>query len=301
MQSGHAMQAADQLWFPDGLCQIGRVFFAAALATHQFPPPEPSRPMLPLKAEGKQLLYFRAGAETPKTVPIDRFEDLFEPTPIRAVRETIPLVPAGISAVARRTEASPKRDPNSASSGSPRTVQAQEHLDATSRAACRGCTTRSTSPATTNVAEGGMKKRWLLCAAIAVLLTGCEKARLDDEVDRLCRIDGGIRVYETVKLPKEYFDERGVPVERVIDDRAYYGGGRFVTEAEDRTLIAGNPDLRRIEIRFVRLSDHAVLGRSVSYTRRGGDIPNPFHPSHYSCPSVNVTAGLISKILIKEP
>ncbi|MBP9101513.1 MAG: hypothetical protein KBF68_09110 [Nitrosomonas sp.] len=32
-----------------------------------------------------------------------------------------------------------------------------------------------------------------------------EKARLDREVKRLCAIDGGIKVYETVKLPAERF------------------------------------------------------------------------------------------------
>ena len=146
-----------------------------------------------------------------------------------------------------------------------------------------------------------MKGISLIGAVFIPLLVGCEKARLDQEVDRLCRIDGGIRVYETVKLPKEYFDERGVPIGRVMNNRFYYGGGQFVTEAEDQTLVAGKPDLRRVEIRLVRVSDRAVLGRSVEYTRRGGDIPNPFHPSHYTCPSVDVTASLISKVLVKEP
>ena len=36
-----------------------------------------------------------------------------------------------------------------------------------------------------------------------------EKARLDREVDRLCAIDGGIRVYETVQLPSDKFNKWG--------------------------------------------------------------------------------------------
>ena len=36
-----------------------------------------------------------------------------------------------------------------------------------------------------------------------------EKERLDREVKRLCAIDGGIKVYETVKLPAERFDQYG--------------------------------------------------------------------------------------------
>ena len=36
-----------------------------------------------------------------------------------------------------------------------------------------------------------------------------EKARLDREVDHLCAIDGGIRVYETITLPADQFDKEG--------------------------------------------------------------------------------------------
>lgn len=145
-----------------------------------------------------------------------------------------------------------------------------------------------------------MKTRWIYVLAAAFLLSACEKARLDQEVDRLCRIDGGIKVYEKVKLPKEYFDERGAHKWHSKDKRYYYAGDQYFTESDDRMIVTGNPDLLRIEIRLVRVSDSAVLGRSVSYTRRGGDIPNPFHPSHYTCPSVEGSANLVTEILIKE-
>lgn len=36
------------------------------------------------------------------------------------------------------------------------------------------------------------------------------KSELDSEVKRLCAIDSGIKVYETVKLPAEIFDKWGV-------------------------------------------------------------------------------------------
>lgn len=145
-----------------------------------------------------------------------------------------------------------------------------------------------------------MKKIILLLAAVLLTMSGCEKARLDQEVDRLCRIDGGLKVYEKVKLPKENFDERGAPIWRSKDRRFYYAGDRFYTESEDQMIVTGNPDLIRIEIRLVRTSDNAVLGRSVSYTRRGGDIPNPFHPSHYTCPPTGSTGYLVTEILTKE-
>ena len=56
-----------------------------------------------------------------------------------------------------------------------------------------------------------MKKIILLLFVLSLIYANffSEKARLDREVDRLCAIDGGIRVYETVTLPADKFNERG--------------------------------------------------------------------------------------------
>jgi hypothetical protein len=56
-------------------------------------------------------------------------------------------------------------------------------------------------------------KIFFFFSVILFLLTACasgsSKRELDAEVDRLCAIDGGIRVYETVTLPPDKFNERG--------------------------------------------------------------------------------------------
>jgi hypothetical protein len=57
--------------------------------------------------------------------------------------------------------------------------------------------------------------RWRPGAVIGLgvpAITGCgpyQEAKLDREVDRLCAIDGGVHIYETVKLPKENFGPDG--------------------------------------------------------------------------------------------
>ena len=48
-------------------------------------------------------------------------------------------------------------------------------------------------------------------AWLAWTLYGGEKAVLDRQVRELCAKDGGIKVYETVKLPAEKFNEWGRP------------------------------------------------------------------------------------------
>ena len=60
----------------------------------------------------------------------------------------------------------------------------------------------------------GMKamKSVIPAALLVLLISGCAtplNVQLDDEVRRLCAIDGGIKVYETVTLPADRFDKYG--------------------------------------------------------------------------------------------
>ena len=54
-----------------------------------------------------------------------------------------------------------------------------------------------------------MKTHQTILLAAAFLLTGCEKARFDQQVKELCAKDGGVKVYETVKMPAEKFNQWG--------------------------------------------------------------------------------------------
>jgi len=129
-------------------------------------------------------------------------------------------------------------------------------------------------------------KTFLFILWILPFLTACaigpSKGQLDDEVRRLCAIDGGIKVYETVRLPAERFDQYGqmrVPAKwlsKPEDDYYYEGSTNY--------LIKGNPELLQLRTRFYRKSDNKLLGESTLYVRRGGDMPGPWHGSSFSCP-----------------
>jgi hypothetical protein len=125
----------------------------------------------------------------------------------------------------------------------------------------------------------------VLCTTASVLLTGCEKWRLDSEVRELCAKDGGIKVYETVKLPAETFDKEGVikipsKQEAKASDEYYY-------EWIVKYLHSGDPEMWRSHTLIIRRKDGKVLGESIHYARRGGDLPGPWHPSSFSCPEIN--------------
>lgn len=131
-------------------------------------------------------------------------------------------------------------------------------------------------------------------------VTACgmfQKARLDDEVRRLCAIDGGIKVYETVKLPAEQFDEYDqiwIPYkENAKTEDKYYIVWQVQYFKED------NPSLSRDHIQVVRRLDSKILGESISYVRTAGDTPGPWHHSTFRCPENAGSPRLIERIFIR--
>ena len=122
----------------------------------------------------------------------------------------------------------------------------------------------------------------LFAVMLLPLLAGCEKDRLDAQVRDLCAKDGGVKVYETVKLPPEEFDKYGavrIPSKQDAksEDQYYYEWN--VLHYKD-----GNPSMRRDHFLVFRRSDSKLLGEAISYARRGGDMPGPWHPSSFRCP-----------------
>ena len=139
-----------------------------------------------------------------------------------------------------------------------------------------------------------------------LLLAGCEreKHRLDEEVRRLCAKDGGVKVYETVKLTPKLLDRSGriwIPLigEAKESDEYYYVSemvylyGGKTSQIEDAVMWRNN-------FKIIRRSDGKVLGESVSYSRVGGDIPGPWHPSSFSCRDISKYPGLETSIFVKE-
>ncbi len=98
-----------------------------------------------------------------------------------------------------------------------------------------------------------------LTILILVGLAGCERAKtkLDREVDRLCAIDGGVHVYETVRLGKENFGAdgevfpqyRGLPL-----DKGRLGPDYFYS-FEVVELVSGSPNLKKSASSIKRRTD----------------------------------------------
>lgn len=144
------------------------------------------------------------------------------------------------------------------------------------------------------------KRRYAVLIALAALfmLQGCERAKtkLDREVDRLCAIDGGVRVYESVKLPKENFGVEGIPSGQFKQGISRSGNSKWSSiyrsetsvdllhESRQIELIRTHATLKKFRLYVFRLSDGKLLGETITYVRGGGDFFGPWADSSYECP-----------------
>ena len=150
------------------------------------------------------------------------------------------------------------------------------------------------------IEEYGMRTNLTILLAAAFLLAGCEKARLDQQVKELCVKDGGIKVYETVKLPAERFDQWGMvkPYDPTQKENAL--GVEYLYRSDDYFYRKGNPSMVRYRHQVFRRSDGKLLGETISYGRGGGDMPGPWEPSSYHCPPTSESSeiALFKKIFV---
>lgn len=152
-----------------------------------------------------------------------------------------------------------------------------------------------------------MGKTLVLTLGVAILLapmlvSNAVKAYYDWQVREMCAKDGGVRVYETVELPAEKFNQWGQPNFPIpitpYDD---------LDEADDYFLIweitnikFGNPKLDRTHFRLIRRSDNKVLGESVSYSRGECCLPGPGVGASYTCPDKHREVPLFQQTFISS-
>lgn len=144
-----------------------------------------------------------------------------------------------------------------------------------------------------------MNKPLVILAATTVLLllSACEKDRLDAQVKELCAKDGGIKVYETVKLPAEKFDKYGAV--RIPSKQDAKPLDEYYYETRMHHFKSGNPEMWRLHFTVYRRVDNKLLGEAINYSRRGGDIPGPWHPSSFGCPENADISDLKKQLFIK--
>jgi hypothetical protein len=149
---------------------------------------------------------------------------------------------------------------------------------------------------------------WLLAIPLAIvvlifLVIGVyegRKAYWDSKVREMCEKDGGVTVFESVSITDEEYKhlgglKDGLPLPWADD--AKKKNYPYFREIKEARLHDFNPEVVRRETLVKRRSDGSVLGKSVYYSRRGGDVPTGlFHDSSFGCPSQNGMSKKIFKI-----
>lgn len=119
---------------------------------------------------------------------------------------------------------------------------------------------------------------------LVLLLAGCEKHRLDEQVKELCAKDGGVKIYEVVLRPRAEFDEYGA-ISAFRPSRGEDAlGPEFLFQRKQTYLRSGDPQMTRTQYQIVRRSDNKLLGETVFYARSGGEVPSPMYQRSFVCP-----------------
>lgn len=141
----------------------------------------------------------------------------------------------------------------------------------------------------------------LLVIIVLPLLSACatpSQIMADAEVRRLCEKDGGIKVYETVKLPAERFDEYGrISIAKKENMKST---DKFYFEFIANNLQKKYPKMWQFHYQIYRVSDEKLLGETILYSRVGGDMPGPWHSSSFQCPNKAGLYDLTKRIFIQE-
>lgn len=149
-------------------------------------------------------------------------------------------------------------------------------------------------------AGGSYQMAWVLTLVMGMpfILLGINRTlvwQADREVDRLCALDGGVHVYETVTLGPENFGPDGTVFPQYQLEaarnpgRGLRYGPDYAAISTHTVLRAGHnlfvPGIRRHLTQYVRRADETVLAEMVMYGRFGGGLPGPWAESGNSCPS----------------
>lgn len=142
----------------------------------------------------------------------------------------------------------------------------------------------------------------LLLILLALGFYEARKAYWDYQVRELCAKDGGIMVYETVKLPPEKFNEWGQVNFYRPTQKEQALGVEYQFRENIKALKTGAPELLRYHYEVVRRADFMLLSQTISYQRGGGDFPGPWQPSAFTCPAINVAGpnALLMKTFLKD-
>lgn len=145
-------------------------------------------------------------------------------------------------------------------------------------------------------------------SVLYVLFWPSEKDHLNAQMTELCKKNGGLKIYEIVKVPMEAYNNGGALKEtnyKKLNEKesTFHLGNLYEVRTEITKIKEGDPlkgegVLEQTYERVIRLSDKKLIAESIHYSRVGGDRWFAGMPSAESCP---ISDGMErDKIFIKN-
>jgi hypothetical protein len=133
-----------------------------------------------------------------------------------------------------------------------------------------------------------------------LLLASCHSADMERQMQALCKVDGGVRVYDSVALPASYFNNLGGVRDHSSMPTGRTDGSWFSRIGDDeyrvittRTYVAGQPSLGynsgeslvRSHTGIYRWPENRLIGEEVTYEHGYGTrFSFGFQPGGTHCP-----------------
>ena len=148
---------------------------------------------------------------------------------------------------------------------------------------------------------------------LLVILASCmgwapgQQAYWDEKVKEMCEKDGGVTVYEQVRVSRAEISRRVLPMTAdgklsvTVKELAHPEAPVYAIE-QVTYLRESNPRVRRTEYLVMRRADQAVVAKWVVYARAGGDSPTGVSEgTSFICPDLQkMTSDLHEKLFIVE-
>ena len=99
----------------------------------------------------------------------------------------------------------------------------------------------------------------------------------------MCAVDGGVKVYEVLELPATKFDRSGVINMKIAANGDFIVGDDYLLTHEIKLIRRANPKIWRDQFHVYSLESTKMIGESKTYSRSGGGLIGPWHPSSYGC------------------
>lgn len=158
-----------------------------------------------------------------------------------------------------------------------------------------------------------LKRPIVKTTLLVVTLAGCmgyvpgRQPYWDAQVREMCAKDGGVEIFERVRVSKSDIDRRVLPMtidgrlsvairELAHPDSPVYGVERITLLHQE-----GNLSVSRRELSVIRRIDQVMIAKQVSYGRFGGDLPTGLvHDTSYGCPDSEARAASLAGLFILQ-